>query len=199
MQYQGYIVEVSPQEFSSIRDLVVSFLRAVERFRTEERQASNLDEQLTVQSRGRSALLEALNWADAIDQYLRQGPPGRPREQDWTGALTPAKRDVVQAFQRVRNLAHHRWWEAVTVQISTAQDEQVNRWIWGPLPDRKRQGATKDADRDAAFARALQGKSVMTTLDELAATFWEKRGWEIRREDLEQPGHRVGTPLALDG
>jgi hypothetical protein len=32
----NYVIEVSPQEHSSIRELIVSFLRAIDRFRAED-------------------------------------------------------------------------------------------------------------------------------------------------------------------
>lgn len=140
---EGYIIEISPQEHSTIHELVISYLRAVERFRAQDSLRSDLDLQLLVESLGRSALAEALNWADAIDQYLQTGPRSDERDPEWVHRL-PAS-DLAQGFQRVRNLVHHRWWQAVVVQLQMRQGVQINEWCWADLPTASRKGQGKDS------------------------------------------------------
>jgi hypothetical protein len=194
------VIEVSPQEHSSIRELIVSLLRAIERFRAEDSRASDSEEQLGVQSRGRSALAEALNWADSIDHYLSAGPKDTPRDAKWVEQFEAADQDLLRAFQRVRNVVHHQWWEAVGVQLLTVRGVQVNEWFWGALPVTRRQGAGKDkeAGADDAYSARLEGRRVLETLDDLARIFWTKRRWQITPSDLEQPGQTPATPLILD-
>jgi hypothetical protein len=180
----------------SIRELVVSYLRAVERFRGEDLQASAPgDHQLAAESRGSSALAEALNWADMIDQWLGCGPDG---DRQWMALHSEPEQQVMRAFQRVRNVVHHRWWNAVATRMVILDGRQANTWVWAPLPDSRRHGRGKDKAGDCAFATTLKGDRVLDTLDELAGIFWDKRGWVITREDLEQPGYEVRTPVVLD-
>jgi hypothetical protein len=196
----NFVIEVSPQEHSSIRELIVSFLRAIERFRAEDSRASESDEQLAVQSRGRSALAEALNWADSIDHYLSQGPKYTPRDAKWVEQFEAADQNLLRAFQRVRNVVHHQWWEAVGVRLLMVSGVQVNEWFWGPLPVERRQGPGKDKNVHAydAYSARLEGRRVLETLDDLAGIFWTKRRWRITPADLEQPGQTSATPLILD-
>lgn len=198
---ENHVIEVWNGTPTSIRELVVAFLRAVERFREQDSRSSRLDEQLQTESLAKAALTEALNWADTIDQYLAHGPrgsTGTARDPDWAARLPDEQSDLAHAFQRVRNLVHHRWWEAVAVRMARQEGVQVNQWVWAPFPRSSNEGRGRDADGDAAYHRALQGRRLLETLDELAAIFWSKRGWEISRHDLTQPGHDVGSPLVLD-
>lgn len=95
-----YVIEISPQEHSTVRDVVISYLRGVERFRAQDSLRSDLDGQLRIESLGRSALAEALNWADSIDQYLRAGPRSGERDPEWADRLPAADRNYA------KNLAH---------------------------------------------------------------------------------------------
>lgn len=192
----GHVIEVSPQDKSNIRELVASYLRAVERFRAEDLAGSSPGpHQLSTDSRGRAALAESLNWADAIDSYLRSAHGSKG---DWTDGLSEPDRDLVVGFNRVRNIVHHRWWEAVAVQIRMVSGTQVNEWRWGRLPSTSRKASKWETLGDTAFAARLRGRRVIETLDELASIFWPRRGWEIHIDDLEQPGYSVATSLSLD-
>lgn len=174
---------------------MISYLRGVERFRAQDSLRSDLDGQLRIESLGRSALAEALNWADSIDQYLRAGPRSGERDPEWADRLPAADQELVQGFQRVRNVVHHRWWEAVAVRLQMRQGVQVNEWCWGDLPSGTRRGRGQNARGDAAYGARLRGRRVLDTLDELARIFWERRRWEITASDLAQPGHAVADTV----
>jgi hypothetical protein len=208
---EGHQLEAWSGTPMNIRELLGNFLRAVERFRLQDTNAAKVSEQLVTESLGHAALMEALNWADSIDQYLRFGPRdtlGTDRDQDWASGLPEAQSELILAFQRVRNLVHHAWWQAITVRMHLGQDGQVNEWVWGFLPheaDRmigKGSGSAatkKDQLGDEAYGSALRGRPLLGTLDGLAEIFWAKRTWEITRDDVRQPGHDVLSPLTFDG
>jgi hypothetical protein len=87
----------------------------------------------------------------------------------------------------------------VSVRISRdPEGRQVNEWIWGPLPKGSQTGRGKDAAGDAAYAKALKGLRLITTHDELAAVFWDKRKWVIAVSEIAQTGHVVRSPLTFD-
>lgn len=199
---QPFIIDFQLGHPLSIRQLVVNYLRAVERFRLQHSQSSVLEGQLETESLGYAALAEALGWADSIDNYLRAGPKdsvGTERDKAWAESLPADQEDLVVAFQRVRNLVHHRWWQALATRMSSdIHGAQVNQWIWGYLPAGAGQGRGRSSELDAAYARRLRGSDLLTSLDELAAVFWSKRGWQIARADIEQPGHEVLSPLKFD-
>src|SRR4051812_4015361 len=197
---EARIVEVTDLMPVNRRELVASYLRAVERFRAQDSNASDLTTDVHARSLGLSALAEALNWADAIDGQLRAANKDDVGDHDWTRPLAPDEQAVIRAFGRVRNVVHHRWWNAVTIRLRTKQsDSQVNEWIWAALPASARRGTSRDQQGDAAFKSHLEGKRVLRTLDQLAAIFWRHRGWEIATADVEQPGYPVRSPINFDG
>ncbi len=134
------------------------------------------------ESLGYAALAEALDWADSIDNYLREGPrdnPGTQRDKEWALAFPNDQRDLILAFQRVRNLVRHRWWQAVATRLGrNPHGEQVNQWIWGALPAGAGQGQGRSPALDAAYSDRLQSGDLLASLDDLAAVFWTKRGWQ---------------------
>lgn len=198
----GISVELQLLHPLSIRQLLVNYLRAVERFRIQCERAKDPDHHLHAESLGYAALAEALDWADSIDNYLREGPRGSVgtnRDKDWAEALPPDQNELVLAFQRVRNLVHHRWWQAVATRLGDGGDgDQANKWIWGRLPESPDQARRRSAIMDAAYESRLGGMDVLATLDDLAQVFWSKRRWEIRRQDINQPGHVVASPIVFD-
>lgn len=198
----SFTIEVQYGHPLSIRQLVVNYLRAVERFRVQNKRSRDPERQLGSESLGYAALAEALGWADSIDNYLREGPrdsAGTNRDKDWADSLPAGDKDLVLAFQRVRNLVHHRWWQALATRMGLdIHGEQVNQWVWGDLPVGVGQARRRSVSMDAGYAGRLKGLDLMTSLDELASVFWSKRGWEIVRSDIEQPGHGVESPLVFD-
>ena len=197
-----FIIETQLGHPLSIRQLVVNYLRAVERFRLQYTRSSVLERQLETESLGYAALAEALGWADSIDNYLRAGPKnsiGTSRDEAWASSLPADQEDFVLAFQRVRNLVHHRWWQALATSMSSDIDgAQVNQWIWGSLPVGAGQGRGRSSELDAAYASRLRGADLLASLDKLAAVFWSKRRWQIVRADIEQPGHEVLSKIVFD-
>lgn len=196
----GVVVEAWSGGPESVRELVLAYLRAVERFREQDARASDPEGDGHGESLARAALFEALNWADTIDQYLRKGPRGTlgtDRDEEWAAGLPREQERVARAFQRVRNLTHHQWWGAVGVRMSDVDGRQVNEWFWAPLPSSG--GRHRDLDADSAFEERLAGRRVLATLDELAEVFFARRTWQVRRADLAQPGHGVeGSALRFD-
>lgn len=199
---QPFIIESELGHPLSIRQLVINYLRAVERFRLQYSRSSVLETQLETESLGYAALAEALGWADSIDNYLRAGPKdsiGTERNEAWARSLPADQEELVLAFQRVRNLVHHRWWQALATRMSSdIGGAQVNQWIWGSLPTGAGQGRGRSPELDAAYTRRLHRSDLLTSLDELAVVFWSKRRWQIARVDIEQPGHEVLSPLVFD-
>lgn len=195
----GVVVEAWSGGPESVRELVLAYLRAVERFREQDARASDPEEGAHGESLARAALFEALNWADTINQYLRKGPRGTlgtDRDQEWAAGLLREQERLARAFQRVRNLTHHQWWGAVGVRMSDVGGRQVNEWFWAPLPD---SGRHRDPDADLAFEERMSGRRVLATLDELAEVFFARRTWQICRTELAQPGHGAdGSPLRFD-
>lgn len=93
---------------------------------------------------------------------------------------------------------HHRWLDLISVRMCADSNRQVNLWVWAPLPDNKRPGGERIRELDTLYARKLEGRPLLETLDELAAALWQKRGHQIERAALRQPGHEVLSPLKFD-
>jgi hypothetical protein len=198
---RNYVLEVFSGRPTSIRELIVNYLRAVERFRAQVGIAREPGEQLRSESLAGAALSEALAWADSIDSYLAAGPKdtlGTDRNPQWAQQLTSDEADLVAAFQRIRNLVHHRWLDALATRLTPEDGVHTREWIWAPLPRSKAQGKGKDKERDATYMARLEGRPLLATLDELAGAFWRKRRWAIIRDDVRQPGHDVLSPLKFD-
>jgi hypothetical protein len=201
------VLEVWSGAQTSVRELVINYLRAVERFRAQDVRSTVIEEQLQSESLAKAALAEALSWADTLDQRLGQWPKDeRPskkirksqRQAPWAVDLDEDAHDLVEAFQHARNVVHHRWFDLVSVRISVNGDGQVNLWTWAPLPGNKRPGDNKSPELDGIYATKLEGRHLLETLDELAYAFWQKRRHQIRRAAIGQPGHDVQSPLIFD-
>jgi len=190
-------VEVRDEAPLRSPDLLAAYMRAVERVRTQVTGPDRQTPTIGGGSLALAAICEALEWADTLEQHLSHPPRGNSR-----GWIAPPEGDqalLVRAFGRVRNVVHHRWWKAVTYRVTDSGDgSQQTHWIWSPLPRSATVGRGKDADGAAAYDAVLAGHVILDTLDELACAFWPSRGWAVTIEDLRQPGHEVGTPLALD-
>jgi hypothetical protein len=202
------ILEISHGTPTSIQELVVNYLRAVERFRAQDARSSVLEEQLRSESLAKAALAEALSWADTLDQRLAQWPKGagRPTKKErkarqrkpWARDLSQEAHNLVEAFQHARNVVHHRWFDLISVRMSSDGDAQVNLWVWAPLPNQDGRGDGRTAELDALYSTELEGRPLLDTLDELAAAFWQMRGHEIERAVVGQPGHDVLSAIKFD-
>lgn len=199
VESENFIIEVHQSEPMNIKELVVFYLRAVERFRSHALAYAAGEDQLANESRARGALAEALSWADSIDQYLAKGPRdrmGSDRDPNWADSVDDASGDLVRAFQYARNHVHHHWLNLVGTRLrggSVAPHE----WFWADVPKVSRAGDGKRAGADEYEQRML-GAEVLSTLDLIAEIFWVKRTWEIRLSDIAQPGYQVGAVLEFD-
>lgn len=181
-----------------IVNLVVAYLRAVERFRSAATVVSEPDGQLQGEQTGWEAMAEALNWADAIDENLRANDRSRPKGADWTDDLPDDSRRLWLGLQHARNAVHHQWWEAVALQMEVRPEGQNNTLVWAPLPEPKRRPSAAEEASAEAYVSGLRGRPILETLDELAAVMWPLRKWGVSRADLVQPQYGVGTPIELD-
>jgi hypothetical protein len=189
-------ITVTDQSPVKIRDLVKCFLRAVERARAEVAGSKFRPPVIGGETRALGAVAEALNWVHTIDDYLGErgpeGETGTDRDSDWAAAFGQEQQDLVRGFRCARNRVHHEWWRAMSFRMSMASETE---WIWAELPPSKQRPAPRG---EAAYASAVEGRSVLEVLDALAAVIWKKRRWEIEVEDIEQPGHKVGSPIRFD-
>lgn len=190
----------------SIRELVIHFLRAVERVRAQDGRSTHkefVEEGFRREPLARGALFEALNWADSIDNYLRKGlrnTKGTARDLGWAEALPLDQRDLVLGLQHARNVSHHRWFNVLAVTFQRGQaGEQVGVWTWGVLPPETGSRRRRDKEARSAYLSALKGEPLLDTLDRMAAVFWTKRGWHITRSDVYQVGYSVASPITFDG
>lgn len=183
-----------------IKELVVFYLRAAERFRTHALAYASGGDQLSNESRARGALAEALNWADSIDQYLRQGPRdtiGTNRDPNWSATVDGANGELVRAFQYARNHVHHQWLNLVGTRLFGGMPAKPTEWCWTDVPSPARAGTGK-SNGAQEYARQMHGAVVLTTLDRLGEVFWGKRRWVISRSEIAQPGYEVGADLEFD-
>lgn len=177
----------------TIRDLVRGYCRAFYRFKAEQDQARTSGYGQQVKDRAWTALFEALNWADSVDQFLGRGPTDRGGKADWLTHLSPDHRLVAKGLQHVRNVVHHQWWTALATEILVETAGQQNTWIWSPLPPNN---GGKEGQR--AYAQALHGKPVEETLETLRDVFWPLRLWGIEASDLDQPAYPVPCGVPVD-
>jgi hypothetical protein len=66
-----------------LRDFVVGYLRAYARLEHALTEATPVEHSVKFRSRSWEALFEALHWADAIDQVMAHGDPGRGADPNW--------------------------------------------------------------------------------------------------------------------
>jgi hypothetical protein len=194
------IIEIQQLHPMDITELVVFYLRAVERFRTHALAYASGGDQLSNESRARGALAEALNWADSIDNYLSKGPrdtKGTDRDQNWAATIDGANGELVQAFQYARNHVHHQWLNLVGTRLHSGDQAKPSEWYWAKVPSPPQSGSRKSKGADE-YQRQMYRAIVLTTLDRLGQAFWEKRTWAINRSEIVQPGYDIGADLRFD-
>lgn len=200
MHPKNFILEVARPGPMNIKELVVCYLRAVERFRAHAVAYTNGGDQQDNESRARGALAEALNWADSVDQYLGQGPKdtmGSDRDPDWAAKVDGAGGDLVRAFQYARNHVHHQWLNLVGTRIYSGAQSAPDEWYWTDIPQSTRAGSRKRAGAEE-YEQKMLGADVLTTLDRLGEVFWAKRTWVIHRSEIAQPWYEVGAEIDFD-
>jgi hypothetical protein len=193
------VITAQSNDAMKITELVTFYLRAVERFR---KHSQDLNDGPTVggSSHAQGALGEALNWADTIDQYLRDGPHGTlgtNRDPDWAASVDGADGGLVRAFRYARNHVHHQWFNLVATRIYQGPQGQVTAWVWGKIPATTKGQGKSDPRRDD-FDRQMLDADILSTLDRLAEVFWKRRRWEIQRSDIDQPEYPVRSTLTFD-
>lgn len=200
MHPENFVVEVHQPGPVHIKELIVFYLRAVERFRTHAVAYTDGGGQLDNESRASGALAEALSWADSIDQYLAKGPrdtKGSDRDPNWAASVDGADGELVRAFQYARNHVHHQWLNLVGTRLYSGNQEAPSEWFWAPVPQPSRAGS-RGTIGAVEYEGQMGGADVLTTLDRLGRVFWGKRTWVIRRSEIAQPGYAVGAALEFD-
>lgn len=126
---------VGAQKSVSIRQLVTGYCRAFYRFQAEQQVARHLPDADDLEAPWAAdpfmALFEALNWADATDEFLERGPTGRGGKLNWLDNLAEDQRKVVRGMRHARNVVHHQWWAALATRVVWVEGRQVDTWILG--------------------------------------------------------------------
>lgn len=153
-----------------------------------------------LESLAKAALAEALSWADTLDQHFGQWPEGEPRpgkkvrkalrQSPWALELDEDAHDLVEAFQYARKVVHHRWLDLISVRMCADRNRQVNLWVWAPLPDNKRPGDERSRELDTLYARKLEGRPLLETLDEARGRVLAEAGSSIERAALDNRATR---------
>lgn len=179
----GSVIIVGADKRVTIQNLVLGFCRAYYRFLAEQdKETSSGDFQGP--ARAYMAIFEALNWADAVDEFLSHGPEQGGGHPGWLESLPTEQRNVAKGIQHARNVVHHQWWGAISTMIVRKEDGQEDTWIWGDLP-----GNNRNRDGQRVYDAALRGKPIAETLGLLRDAFWSVRRWEISADDLDQPAY----------
>jgi hypothetical protein len=155
------------------RQLVGGFAQAVERFAAATR--------TTDADPAYFALFEALNWAVAVDDYVREiwVPHGEPLGRGWTDlAGTEADVELLDATRYARNLVHHHSADAL-VNVEGERFPETfpsvfHSWVWrdaGDLPVHPRPDAVHNARNRAAYATHFAGVRAEDTLHALREPF----------------------------
>lgn len=175
-----------------LRHLVVGYLRAYARFEHALAKATPVEHAVEFRQRSWEALFEALNWADAIDQFMARGDPGRGADPAWLANSDAQTQGVLRGLQHARNVVHHQWWVALALRMGLTSEQQLNTWIWGTLPPNNR---SKDGAR--AYAQYLHNRPAVEALRTLRDALWAIRAWGISAEDLAQDGYPLPPGISL--
>jgi hypothetical protein len=97
------------------RQLVAGYTQAVGRFSVGVRETDS--------NPAYFALFESLNWAVAIDDFVREVwvPHGEPLDRGWTDlAAGDGYVDLLDGARYARNLVHHHWADALRSEQARA-------------------------------------------------------------------------------
>jgi hypothetical protein len=113
------------------------------------------------------ALFEALNWAVAIEDVIREvwWPEGQQLDWGWRERVPGA--EIMPAVRLVRNLVHHHWARAPKIEFVRGR----RGWTWPDadlLPP-----PTTPSDRKAlpVYTDRMAGEKVADTLHSIAAMY----------------------------
>lgn len=113
------------------------------------------------------ALFEALNWAVAVEDVIREvwWPHGKRLGWKWRDEVPGA--EVMQGIRMARNLLHHHWASAPRIDFVNGR----HGWSW-PQADALPPTTTKgDAEAVPIYSAMLAGVSVADTLHSVGAVF----------------------------
>lgn len=168
------------------REMLINYLRAVERFRSACLRNAVPGDNLRDESLGWAALAEALFWLFTIMENTKGNPN-----------LSVADIELLEAFESARNIAQHASWNGIATEIQHNVSGQRNSWIWGNRP-KNEQLRKREATLAEAYKARLQGQEILPTLDQIAKEMWSIRGWQIARDAIEQPGYTVECDIQFD-
>jgi hypothetical protein len=154
-----------------------------------------------------NAAFEALNWAVAIDQRIREHwlpGPGRQRAGwDWPNRLGYGA-EIIDGVRFVRNSVHHQWSDAMLLHRAPGQLAEFSEWVWRPADDLPQPDRKPHPEPERAYRELMEGRPVKLCLDIVGGAFRTlqrllephtiRRGWSP--EDLPFPVVEQGTSAA---
>lgn len=165
---------MSAPRFVSVRLLLDGYVKAVERF---ERAAKGRDPGAAF-----LALFEALNWAVAIDERVKEhwAPDGANTEEDktrqpgWGWRERVPGAEAMAGVRFARNRVHHQWADALCLDdngfTSPVSSPLMSfEWRWRDLAELP--AGKPDPNGEAIYERHLAGSPTRLTLSRLGDTF----------------------------
>lgn len=150
-----------------------------------------------------NAAFEALNWAVAIDQRIREhwlpDGVGKPAGWGWPKRLGHGA-EIIDGVRFVRNSVHHQWSDAMLLCRAPGQLAKFSEWVWQdadnlpePPPDKQPRSEAKTAYREQ-----MEGRPVELCLNVVGGAFLTlQRLLEphaIRRHTVRSPDDPFPAP-----
>jgi hypothetical protein len=139
--------------------LIRGYTGAVERFKIGVRQQDA--------EPGFCALFEALNWAVAVDDFIREVwvPNGKPLNWKWRAFMGGDElAELLDGSRYARNLVHHPWADALRLeegaQFPMRFPVVFHTWLWrnpDELPEPRDAAKPHVQAQRAAYAKRLSG------------------------------------------
>lgn len=122
-------------------------------------------------------LFEALNWAVALDDRVREdwAPDGIDRQPGWDWVVrlsNVTEAEAVRGIRFIRNRVHHQWADAL--RIAKGQSRYPARgfdWVWASADELPPTKGRFDELGHAGYQRLLEGRPADFTLATLAETY----------------------------
>jgi hypothetical protein len=122
-------------------------------------------------------LFEALNWAVALDDRVREdwAPDGVDRQPGWDWVIRLSNvtdAEAVRGIRFIRNRVHHQWADAL--RIAKGQSRYPARgfdWVWASADELPPPKGRFDELGHAGYQRLLKGRPADFTLATLAETY----------------------------
>jgi hypothetical protein len=162
------------------RQLIGGYIQAAERFHSAVRQEEP--------DPSAYALFEALNWAIALDDYVRKvwKPEDKLLDRGWMAfAGGRALEEILDGSRYVRNLVHHHWADALRYERGRRYPRTYplvyHSWMWRDveeLPRHPGENRKPEVARNReAYARRLAGSRAEDTFRTLRNEF--EKVWEF--------------------